>query len=170
MGKEKKWMIPALVCAIFVVIAAILSWYILSLPLAQITSEGCSGFSSYQLDNCIAYYQRTGDVAMLQHDAYVALLLLWGALFVGAACSFSVFPRISLSRVWKMNMLFSGSLIALLIAGLPLVLFTDLITDGFIFALSLVIGFLALEFALGTSTRETLSIEEFILSMLDINI
>lgn len=170
MGKYRKWMIPALVFAAFGIIALFLSWYILSLPLAEITSEECNGFSSYQLGNCIAYYQRIGDVAILQRNARIALFLLWAALFAGAACSFSVFPRISLSRRWKGNMLVSGFLGALLIAGLPLVFFTDLVSNGFIFALSLLIGFLTLELTLVSSTKETISIEEFILSMSDIDI
>jgi len=165
MGKYKKFVIPTGVLSVFIAIAMLLSGYILSLPLSQITDEDCSGFSGYQLTNCLAFYQRQGDVGILQYYAQIALWLLWIGLFIGGACSFFVFPRISLPHTLKVSILFLGFLSALLIAGLPLILFTELIINGFIFALSLVIVFLSLELALVSSTREVINIEELASSM-----
>jgi hypothetical protein len=170
MGKYKKFVIPAGVFGLFIVLAILISIYTLSLPLKEITNEGCQGFSSYQLDNCIAYYQRVGDLAILQRDAKIALWILWLGLLAGAACSFYLFPRILLSNAWKVNILFLGLLVALLVAGLPLILFTDLIANGFIFALSLVIAFLTLELVLVSSTKEVVYIDDIILSMNDVDI
>lgn len=164
METYKKWLIPALISAVFVIIAILLSLYILSLPLATITSKGCAGFSGYQLGNCIAYYQRLGDVATLQQDAEIALWILWCGLITGTACSFSVFPRISLSRTLKTNILLSGLLLALLLAGLPFFLLTDLIINGFIFTLSFLVIFLTIELTLISSTNVATSIEETVLS------
>jgi hypothetical protein len=154
MEKYKKFVIPAIVLSVFMAIAIPLSVYILSLPVLQITYEDCSGFSSYQLTNCIAFYQRQGDLDVLQQDAQTALWILWTGLFIGGACSFFVFPRISLPPTLKVSILFLGLLSALLLAGLPLVLFAELIVNGFLFVLSLVIAFLAFELALVSPTKE----------------
>lgn len=160
MGKHKKWMIPALLLTLFVIIAIFLSLYILSLPLATITSQGCAGFSNYQLGNCIAYYQRLGDVATLQQEAEIALWILWFGLIAGLVCSFCVFPCISLSRTLKTNILLFGLLLALLLAGLPFFLLTDLIINGFIFTLSFLVIFLTVGLPLISSTNETRSMED----------
>ena len=160
MEKYKKFVIPAMVFTAFIAIAIPLSVYILSLPHSQIANEGCSGFSGDQLTNCLAYYQRQGDADVLQHYAQIALGILWIGLFMGVVCSFFVFSRISLSRTLKGSILFLGLLSALLIAGLPLILFTELIVNGFLFALSLVIGFLTIELALVSPTKEVVAPEE----------
>lgn len=163
MGNYRKFTLPALVFAVFVMVAIPISRYILSLPVSQIMNEGCSGFSSYQLTNCIAYYQRLGDIAILQWYAQMALWILWAGLFAGAACSFYLFPRISLSSIWKVNFLFLGFLIALLIAGLPLLLSFELIMNAFLFAFSLIIGLFTLELTLVSSISQAISLEEKIL-------
>ena len=160
MKKYKKFAIPTIVFSIFIVIAILLSLYILSLPLSQITNGDCSGFSDYQLTNCIAFYERQGDIDVVQQYAQTAFWMLWTGLFVGATCSFFVFPRISLPYRLKVDILFLGLLTALLIAGLPLALFTKPIINGFLFALSLIIGFLVFELVLVTPTKEVVATEE----------
>ena len=160
MKKKTTFIIPAIACSLFIAIAIYLSVYILSLPLSQITNDGCSGFSGYQLNNCIAYYQRLGEVATLQQEAQTSLWMLWTGLFIGSVCSFLVFPRISLSRTRKAILLFLGLLGALLLAGLPLILFTQIIINGFIFGLSLVIAFLTFELVLISGTKEDFSVEK----------
>lgn len=167
MGKYKKFVIPTIVLSVFIAIAMSLSEYILSLPFLQIAAEGCSGFSGYQLTNCIAFYQRQGEVGILQYYAQTALWILWIGLFIGGACSFFVFPRISLSSTLKVYILFLSLLSALILAGLPLILFTELIINGFIFALSLVIVFLSLELALISPTKKIVATEELVTSMID---
>ena len=153
MGKNQKFINPAIIFSIFFTAAIPLSGYILSLPLSQITGEGCSGFLGYQLINCIAFYQRQGDVDVLQQYAQTALWILWIGLFIGGACSFFVLPRIALPRTLKVNILVFGLLSALLLASFSLILYPELIFNGFIFALSLVIGFVALELALVSPTK-----------------
>jgi hypothetical protein len=160
MEKYKKFIVPALVFGVFIVTAIPVSLYILSLPLSQITGEGCSGFSGYQLSNCIAFYQRQGDVGVLQHYAQIALGMLWIGLSTGGVCTFFVFPRISLSGTLKGILLFIGLLSALLLAAAPLYLFAELITYGFCFALALVIGCLALELFLVSPAKEVVATEE----------
>jgi len=164
MGKHKKF-IPALILSVFIIMAIPLSVYILSLPVAQITNEGCRGFSGYHLTNCIAYYQRQGYESVLQHYADAALMTLWIGLFTGGGCSFFVFPRFSLSRTLKVYILVLGLLITLFLACLPLILFAELIFNGLIFALSLIMGFLACELALVSSTKRSVTIEGLVLSL-----
>lgn len=165
MGKYKKKIISALILSIFIIIAIPLSAYILSLPVSQITERVCRSFAGYHLTNCIAYYQRQGYGDVLQHYADAALLILWIGLFIGGACSFFVFPRISLLRTLKVYTLVLGLLITLLLACLPLILFTELIVNGFIFALSFETGFLAFELALVSSTKGIVATEELVVSI-----
>jgi hypothetical protein len=154
MGKYKRIVVPALVLGAFIALAIPLSVYILSLPFSQIASNGCSDFSDYQLANCMAFYQRQGDVEALQAAAQTALGILWVGLFLGGIGSFFVFPRFSLSRTRKAVILFLGLLGALLLAGLPLILSLEMVTNGYIFALSLLIGFLAFALTMATPTEE----------------
>jgi hypothetical protein len=166
MVKYKKIIIPAIVFGVFIVSAIPVSLYILSLPLSQITGTGCRGFSGYQLSNCIAFYQRQGeDLDVLQQYAQIALWTLWIGLFTGGVCTFFVFPRIPLSGTLKGILLFIGLLSALLLASTPLYLFTKLIIYGFCFALSLIIGCLAIEIFLVSPTKKVASTEEPPLSM-----
>ena len=161
MGKYKKRMLPAGIAGIFIVLAVPLSLYILSLPLQEIRNEGCNGFSTYQLANCIAYYQRLGDVALLQRAAQTSLWVLWSGLFLGVLCSCYLFPRLSLSSTSKVSILFLGFLIASLLAGFPLILLSDLLINGLFFALALIIGFLTLELTLVSALREDSAREEY---------
>lgn len=165
MKKYKKFIITTIVLSVFIAIAIPLSLYILSLPILQITGEGCSGFSGYQLTNCIAFYQRKGDLGILQQYAQIALCVLWIGLCIGGACSFFVFPRVSLPGILKVNVLFLGLLGAFLIAGLPLILFTELIFNGIIFALSVVISFLTLELVLVSPRKEVITTEASVSSI-----
>ncbi len=160
-GREGHHLIvPAIVFGVFIVIAIPVSLYILSLPLSQITGGVCSSFSGYQLSNCVAFYQRQGGADVLQQYAQIALWTLWIGLFTGGVCTFFVFPRISLSGTLKGILLFIGLLSALLLASTPLYLFAKLTTYGFYFALSLIIGCLALEIFLVSPTKEVASTEE----------
>lgn len=149
----KKFVVPALVWCVFIVIAIPLSAFILSLPLAQITEEGCSGFSGYQLTNCLAFYQREGDLEVLQNYAQAAIWILWIGLLLGGACSLIVLPHMAIPRTQKVIIPLLGLLTALLLAGLPLILFTELTVNGLIFALSLVCAFLSLEIGLASPTK-----------------
>jgi len=158
--KYKKLITSAGICSVFIALAIPLHFYILSLPLTQIAEGNCSDFSGYHLANCIAFYQRKGDVEALQEYAYAALWILWAGLFIGGVCSFFVFPRFALSLTLKVYILVFGLLIALLLACIPLILFAELITDGFIFTLSLVTGLLTVELALVSSTRRVISMVE----------
>ncbi len=165
MEKYKKFVIPTMILSTFIVIAIPLSIYILSLPLSQIADEGCRGFSGYHLTNCIAYYQREGHVSVLQHYANAALWLLWIGLFIVGVCSFFVFPLISFTRTLQVYILVLGLLITLLLACLPLILFAEPVSNGFIFAFALVIGLLAFELAFVSSTKKAIATEELILYM-----
>jgi hypothetical protein len=160
MEQDKQLIVPAIVFGMLIIIAIPVSLYILSLPLSQITGEGCRGFSGYQLSNCIAYYQRQGDVGVLQQDVQIALWTLWIGLLTGGVCTFFVFPRISLSATLKGILLFIGLLSAFLLASAPLYLFAELITYAYCFALSLIIGCLALELFLVSPTKKVVATEE----------
>lgn len=154
--------IRATILSVFIASAIALSIYILSLPLTQIAHEGCNGFAGYHLTNCIAYYQRIGTVSVLQHYAYTALSILWSGVLIGSACSFFVFPRICFTRTLQVYIVFLGLLTTLLLICLPLILFTELSINGCIFALSLVIGFLACELALISKTKGYTGVEELV--------
>ncbi len=132
MEKYKKFIVPAIALGVFIGIAIPVTLYILSLPLSQIASNGCRGFSGYQLSNCIAYYQRQGDLGVLQLYAQIALWTLWIGLFTGGVCTFFVFPRI----------------------------YAEPMTYGFCFALSLVIGCLALGLFLVSPTKGAVATKE----------
>lgn len=162
MGIYKKWILPTIILGVFVAIAIPLSISILSLPLVQIAQEGCRGFSSYHLTNCIAYYQRTGAVSGLHFYTYLALSILWIGLLVVGVSTFLVFPRISFTRTLQAYILFLGLLATLLLICLPLILFTELIVNGCIYALSLVIGFLACELAVVSKAKRYAGIEELV--------
>lgn len=160
MEKYKKFIVPALVFGMFIVIAVPVSLYILSIPLSQIAREECSGFSGYQLSNCIAYYERQGSLDVLQQNAQIALGMLWIGLITSGVCTFFVFPRIALSDSLKGILLVIGLLSAFLLVSTPLYLFAELITYGFCFAISLVLGCLALELFLVSSTKVVIATEE----------
>lgn len=162
MRTYSKRLVPLTILSVFITLAILLSIYIVSLPLVQITHEGCNGFSGYHLTNCIAYYQRIGTLHDLQRYVYLALALLWSGVLIASICAFFVFPRIFLTRTLRAYIVFLGLLTMVLLICLPLILFTELVINGCIYALALVIGFLACELALVSKTKRYSGVKELL--------